>query len=179
MESTPHLRAMSRNGFLAGIPSLRARRFARRACWALLLLFFCEPCGAGLPVSLQGGRLITASPGAEVMLGEPYWFWEGGSSRVTIEQHGDELAILFHLDVANTAYWVDLSICQSSDGISVIGSHSSGMWPDVCEAYASWDELLHHRDEPLAEIAVCCLARCGMNNRFQSGETATASLTNK
>ncbi|HEY2587937.1 MAG TPA: hypothetical protein VGI81_19495 [Tepidisphaeraceae bacterium] len=178
MESILPIRAGSRKGFLAGRSFETASRLTGGACWLLPLLFLCEPCGAAaVPVVLQQGRIVTQSPGAEVMLGEPYWFWEGGSSRVTVEQHGNELAILFHLDVANTAYWIDLQIWQTADGVAVVGSHSSGIWPDVCESYASWDELLKHRDQPLAEIAVCCLARCGLNSRFQSGPTATAALT--
>ena len=178
MESISCPRAGLREGALAGRSLDHASWFTRGACWAVPLLLLCETCSAaGLPVMLQQGRIVTQSPGAEVMLGEPYWFWEGGSSRVTIEQHGDELAILFHLDVANTAYWVDLAIRQTPGGVAVIGSHSSGIWPDVCESYASWDDLLKHRDQPLAQIAVCCLARCGLDSHFQNGPTATAALT--
>lgn len=141
----------------------------------LLLLY--ESCGGGgIPVLLQRGRIVAQSPGAEVMLGEPFWFWEGGSSRVTVEQQGEEVAILFHLDVANTAYWIDLTVWQSPDGLAIVGSHSSGIWPDVCESYKSWDDLLKHRDQPLAEIAVCCLARCGLDSHFQNRRMETAAL---
>lgn len=135
---------------------------------ALLLLLTASLHAGRIPVSLDGaGRLETASPGAEIMLGEPWWFWEGGSSRVTIEQHCGELQILFHLDVANTAYWIDLAVYQTDAGVALVGSHSSGIWPDVCESYRSWADLLRHRDQPLAEIACDCLARVGLNERWE------------
>lgn len=135
----------------------------------LLLLALAPALHAGtIPVALHNGLLTTTVAGAQVQLGSPFWIWEGYGSRLDVTDRAGELTILFHLDVANGPYWIDLQIIQSDAGVVLVGSHSSGVWSDVCSAYASWDDLLRHRrDDALAEIAVDCLARCGLNDRWE------------